>query len=526
MKKIKFFLLVLTFALSGLVWGQTMNDVYEYNRTELLGTARYMGTAGSISNVGADLSGVSENPAGAAYFLTNRFSFTPEFYNIQNTTDYNGEKTLSQMRSIYRGLFFTNQAGLVLPFISGTNDWNKISVGFNYNKIQNYNNSFRVKGQAGSMQSIQDYFVINADGVFTDDLTVHNGETVDGVYQWLGENYGSYAQHAFLAYQTYLIDPVSNNANNTQYTGNAIYSYPLYHDVKLQTGGKKFSTDFFIAGEYKKKMAVGFSLVAGGMERTEKRTIIETGYDTNSEVQGVKYTTVLKTDASGIGVKVGLIYKLNKEIKLSFAYHSPVWWEVNESTREGLKTEILDINDIDGDSNTTEILSFDIQPGVQNTYDPYRFISPGKITAGFSAVIGKYGFISLGYAYKDWAATRFMDLSESGDAQEYYDLLNEKITQTYTAVHQWRVGGEFKVDDWFLRGGFLMKTSPFKNDKNLDARRLSFGVGYDFGKVEVDFALVNSNEKYTRQLFPVGLTEKYQVQQRSNHYALSIRYNF
>ena len=505
---------------------QNMNDVYEYNRTELLGTARYMSTAGTMSNVGADLSAIGDNPAGAAYFLTNRISFTPDFFNIQNTTDYNGKKTLGNDRGIFHGLFYTNQLGVVLPFISETNKWNKISIGFNYNKTKNYFNNVETEGQASGMQSMQDYFLAHADGVPTSDLDLYNNETIEDVYDWLGENYGSYAQHAFLAYQSFMIDPLTTDPSNNQYVGNGTYSAPLYHRVKWKTEGKKFNSDVFIAGEYNNKIAAGFTLSMHGMERKERRNIIESGYDAGSKLQAAEYTTTLKTDASGFGIKMGLIYKVNKQVKLSFAFHSPVWWEINESTTESIQTEILDVDDLDGDGNTTEILSFAVEPNVVNTYEPYKFVTPSKIIVGFSAIMGKSGFISADYSYSDWSQIHFTDMSESGSAQDYFDYLNKQVQDTYTAVHRIRVGGEFKVEDWFLRAGYLMQTSPYKNLKDNVTDALSFGLGYDFGKFEVDFALVNSNEKYNRQLFPVGLTETYQINQRTNHYALTLRMNF
>jgi long-subunit fatty acid transport protein len=223
-------------------------------------------------------------------------------------------------------------------------------------------------------------------------------------------------------------------------------------------------------------------------------------------------------------MKFGLMYKLNNRLKFSFAYHSPTWWEIEESTKESLKTSALDVDDLDGDSDVTEVNSFDLSPDVTNVYGAYKYISPGKWQAGISYTFGKMGFVAIDYGQKNWMMTRFV----GGDyvTEEYFDYLNEQIANTFSISHQIRIGGELKLQEWALRAGYHLQTSPFRQTDKGKSSGLGFGIGYDFGNLELDFALHYANQTYSEQLFPVGLTQKYDVHTFSNSYMLTLRYNF
>src|SRR5699024_1916459 len=81
--------------------------------------------------------------------------------------------------------------------------------GFN-NKIQGINN-----------YSLSDYFVDIANGFQLDLLTLRSSESYADLYTFLGQNYGSDAQTAFLGYQGYLINPIDpEDPENTEYISN------------------------------------------------------------------------------------------------------------------------------------------------------------------------------------------------------------------------------------------------------------------------------------------------------------------
>ncbi|NPA46299.1 MAG: hypothetical protein GXO24_03695 [Chlorobi bacterium] len=510
-------------------WGtyaQTLNDLYTYNSEYDFGTARYLGTATTMMSLGADMSAVSDNPAGAAYFTTNRITYSPGFNHLNNTAAYNGNKTLSNDYSFYHHLMFTHQLGFVMPYVSDVSDWNKVALGINYQRSQNYFNRIKMEGTSPNMQSLADYFVINATGIPTGDLDVYSGETDTEVYEWLGENYGTPAQHAFLGYQTYIIDPVNNDDDNTEYTSNAQYSSPLFHSIVMNTSGHKAFGDFFLAAEYKEKLALGVSFRASHLEYSEKRKITEEGYDANSTLQYLAYQSNLSTEADGYGFKLGATYKLNDRIKISAAYHSPVWWEINEKTTESVSTDIKDNDDWDNDGDTNEIFRFDLDPATVNTFEPYRMVSPGKFLIGASYVNKKYGFISVKYTRRNWQNLHLEALSDDAASMEYFDRLTEAAQEAFGIETTLAVGGEFKVDHLMIRAGYKDIANPVKALENFHEHRWTFGLGYDFGNIDVDFGIVSGNQKQIRQILPVGLTNTYDIHTRRNQYVFTVKANF
>ncbi len=524
MKKAIFFTLFGVFFLSGIA--QNTNDVYQYNISEINGTARYVGTAGSIMAVGADLSAVSDNPAGATGFVSNRLSWSLGGFSKQNSGIYNNEATYTSELSILSRPFYTNSWGAVFPFVSTTEKWNKFVFGITGKNDFHHLNNIEVQGQSAGMQTAADYFVLQAEGIPTGDLTVYSGESLSGVYQWLGASYGSYAQQAFLAYQGYVIDPVVPDSLNTAYVSNASYSSPLFHKLNTTMRGKKFSTDFFVSGQYEKKLSLGFALSLRTLNYTQTRKFGESGYNTHSILQFMEYETVLESEAEGVQIKLGAMYQVTPQLKFSVAYHSPTWWEMQETTQERLYTEALDVDDLDGDGDFSEINTFDLNPNTKNVFDSYRYVSPGQWFAGISYTMGKYAFISLVYGYRDWRMTRFYDLSEEQFSKEYYDYLNGLIQDKFTATHQIRLGGELRLDQWTLRGGLARISSPFVDHPKMYQDYSSLGIGYDFGNFELDLGFIQTGEKYAEQFFPVGLTEKYETYTFKTRYNLTLRYNF
>src|SRR5690606_42028253 len=57
-------------------------------------------------------------------------------------------------------------------------------------------------------------------GVALENLQTLPNETAGQLYMYLGENFGSRYQNAFLGYDTYILEAVQNSPNNTAYYSN------------------------------------------------------------------------------------------------------------------------------------------------------------------------------------------------------------------------------------------------------------------------------------------------------------------
>ena len=158
------------------------------------GNSRYESMAGAFGALGGNLSAISNNPASGAVFELSRFGVSLIVNNNSTKSTYkNNQNILNSGSSNY-------QAGLIYVFKNyGNGNLNKFSVGLNFQSVSNFNDEIKISGR--SQNSVDNFFLNNSVGVNVNNISVGSNETVSGVYRWLGDNLGYYAQQAFLGYQ-------------------------------------------------------------------------------------------------------------------------------------------------------------------------------------------------------------------------------------------------------------------------------------------------------------------------------------
>ncbi len=504
-----FLLVFLGIGLNG--WAQNEEDALRYAQQEISGTPRFTAMSGAFSSLGGDLSAIGLNPAGLTTFSTNRITGTFSFYGLDNSASYYGNTMTHSYSSFDDNIINIDQLGAVWVYKSSTSDWNKLAFSFNYNKQADYGNNVRIKGVNSSGNSVVNYFVEKANGIQLGDIKIGNDETTDFVYQWLGENIGFDAQQAFLGYQAYIINPDTDDDTNTIYYPNADYTN-VSHYNKIVSTGNKSNFDLSIGGTYKENLQLGFGLSLINVEYTENNAITEEGYNAASDLQLLKFNNVLYTEGSGVQMKFGGIYKLPNNLRLALSYHTPQWIKIEESLTQSVHTEF-------GNGDI-----FNIAPNVENTFAPYRIISPSKIIAGASMVIGKKGLISADYSYQDYSNLRFKELDANSDS-DYFDAVNDYMSNNFQAVQSFNIGAELKLSELSLRGGTFMSSSPYKNSETLYANKgYSLGAGFDLGGIVIDAAWIHSENETYRTL--LALPDQAVINQIKNKYLIGVRYDF
>jgi len=493
---------------------QTLQDGLRYTDDYTVGSARFTGMGGAFSSLGGDLSAVGLNPAGATTFSTNRLSGTLSFFGNSNKSNYFDNTHAKNYSSFDDHIASFDQLGVVWVYQSDSNNWNKIAFAVNYNKTNNFGNDVVIKGLNTAGNSVTNYFLDRANGTYLSDIEVDSsaGETRTSVYQWLGENIGYGVQQAFLGYQSYIVNPVDpNDPNNTQYTSAATFSQ-VNHKNKIASDGSKSSMDIAFAGTYQKKLQLGFSLTTYSIDYVENNRIEENGYDAGSDLKNLRFTNVLRVEGSGMALKFGAIYKPTNNFRLSLAFHSPQWLEIEETTSQSIETHFAN-----GDNVV-------VAPDSQNVFAPYKIITPSKVIAGTSYVFAKKGLISVDYTYQNYANLHFKETDADADTT-YFDDLNDHIADTMQAVHKVNIGGEMKLDKLSLRAGTFFSTSPYKDTDDLNAvKGYSLGLGYTFDDITLDFSYLSSQIKVKQTLS--ALPDAATVDMNQGKMALGVRYNF
>ncbi len=494
------------------IYSQNEEDALRYAINKVDGSARFTGMGGAFSSLGGDLSAITLNPAGITTFATNQLSGSFSFFSTNNSAKYFNNQQNSDYTSFDDAIINVDQLGIVWVYKSNVDDWNKLAFGFNYNRAADYGNYLKIKGTNSDGNSVVNYFVDNAQGIRLGDIKVGNNETIDYVYQWLGENAGFQTQQAFLGYQAYIINPVDEtNDDNTAYTPNADFSN-VEHLSKIYSTGNKGLAEFSFGGTYKKNLQLGLSLSLISIDYQENNSIYESGYLPTSELKSLKFNNYLRVEGSGVQLKFGGIYKFDNKLRLSLAFHSPQWLEINEFLKQNVHTEFNGYSPVD------------VAPDIENSFAPYKIITPSKIVTGISKVFGKKGLVSIDYSYQDFSSLRFKEKDVEADT-DYFDSVNQWMSDNFQGVHSLNIGGELKLSELSLRAGGFMTTSPYKNSNDLYAYSgYSLGAGYNFGGIVMDVAWQYKQTTQVKTL--TGLPDQAKIDLSKNKILIGFRYDF
>jgi hypothetical protein len=492
-------LLLLVVGLSfSTVQSQEISDAIRYGQTELHGTARFTAMSGAFGALGGDLSAINVNPAGSAVFINNQFAFTMGNYDTKNKSNYFGTTTSASDNS-----FDLNQAGGVFVFKNRNpnGDWKKFTMAVNYENTNNYDNAAFSTGTS-PVNSVANYFLSHANGV---PLSVLQ----DSKYANL--NHG--AQQAFLGYQGYIINPVTETPNNSSYTSNVRSGGNYYQENRAYSNGYNGKLIFNSGLQYKDKLYFGINLNSHFTDYIQNTNFYESNnnpLDLNYEVKSLNFSNNLHTYGAGFSFQMGAIAKVTNEIRLGLAYESPTWYSLQDELSQRLSSV---------SSNTVEVLPPDVvNPLVINYYAPYDLRTPGSFTASAAYVFGKSGLISLDYKYKDYSCTEF-----SPENDPYYRGLNNTMHNSLGVSNEVRVGAEYKIENFKLRGGYRFEGSPYKDSVTIgDLNSFSGGLGYSFGSIKLDLAYAYAHSTSQQQFFSQGFTESAHINSYKNNFTMTL----
>lgn len=501
MKRYITFITLLACAIST---AQNMNDVLRFGTENLQGTARFQGMSGAFGALGGDLSALNINPAGSAVFNNSLFTVSGTNYARDNFATYfndsNGTKTND---------LDINQIGgvMVLKTVNDESKWKKISLAINYDVVQNLNDRFKVRGT--SNQGIDNYFLSYAQGTPFGSILLQDGELIEDAYLAIGSQQGFVDQQAFLGYYGGLIDPESEEDANTDYVSTSEYATVNQEFERNSTGyNNKFTLN--ASTQYGNKLYLGASINFHNIIYDRYDYFYENGYEASSPIQFTSFDNYLHTEGSGFSFSLGAIAKLNEFVRIGGSYQSPTWYRLTDDTAQRVNSDLAD-----------QDIGF-IDFGIVNLFDTYRIKVPEKLTGSLAVVFGKNGLLSFDYGFQDMSKA---ELRPNSDAS--FALINNQIANELSAVSSFRLGGEYRICQFSLRGGYRMEQSPYKNGNTIgDLTGFSAGLGYSFGGSRIDLAFNRTNQELSRQLFDTGLTTPAFIDNQNTNVTLGYTLNF
>ncbi|TVZ51814.1 outer membrane protein transport protein [Dokdonia sp. Hel_I_53] len=495
MKKIIFLIVVMT---TGASFAQTISEALQYSSVNVTGTARYRAMNGAFGALGGDLSAIGDNPASSAVFTNGTATFTLASDHLENEASYFGGNTIVSNTDTA-----INQLGgvFILDGTSGTK-WNKITLGFNYDRTSNFNNQYIAQGF--NLNSISEYFAIYAQGVPLSDLETRENESIAQLYQFLGEDQGYGSQQALLGFQSYILEPTSYDSNNTTYGVNTVGTVYDQEYTSLSSGSNG-KASFNIAAQYGDDLYLGINLNSHFLDTNRSTVLFESNNagappanEGFTNVTDIRFENNLRTLGSGFSFQVGAISKFNDNIRLGFTYESPTWYTISEENTQRLSTTSID---------DLGIFTTQINPEVVNVYQDYEIKTPGKYTSSVAYVFGSQGLISFDYSYRDMTNLRFRP-----ERDPFFNSKNNEINDILRAVNTFKLGAEMRSNKWSYRAGGRYETSPYHNQNLLGATYgYSAGLGYNFGQIKIDVAYDQFFQDSAERLYSVGLIDRAQI---------------
>ena len=445
MKRITTFLVIIL-GIFGIANAQGDYEAFTFSQADYLGTARFMGAGGAFGATGGDFSALSTNPAAIGLFKRYEVSFTPMSLNFGFTdTYYHGEKSSS------RKLKYTvPQCGIVMPHdIHRDNEWKSWQFGFGYNRLMDFNNTFRANAKVHS--TIADMIVPYANG------TDYHNLTGDASLAWYG----------------FLIDTLPGK--HDQY-------YSFYHDHDINQSalvvrsGAIDEMTFSFGGNYGDKLFIGATLGIPFLEFKENTTYKETPSDVD-QIAGINSYTLYSTQrntGAGVNLKVGIIYQPASFVRIGAAIHTPTYyWKIKDNIYREISTQLTNGTNLD--------YSYE-------NYNTFSLTTPLKFNVNTSFLINKRAFIAAEYEFQDYGMASLYN--------DNYDYVNENdaIRAKYGIAHYIKVGGEVNITQGFvLRAGYRLKTTPYKMTEspyNNTTHFISAGLGFRSKIVFGDLAYV------------------------------------
>ena len=232
--------------------------------------------------------------------------------------------------------------------------------------------------------------------------------------------------------------------------------------------GNLTNMNIAFGGNYDNKFYVGGSLNFKGatIEQYDSSRLSLDVDNNNSYVlnkQGTPYTE----DSNGFSVSAGIIGKINNNIRLGASIESPTWW-----------TQYRTYSEVNEDNLGYYFDYYD---------EDRKFTSPMKATLSGAFVMNKNFAFNVDYSL---GLTK-PKYKVQGPAETQ---LNDFFQSEYKNLSELRIGGEYRYNNFRLRGGYGISNSPFEKRANFDdlyvgkRETLGVGFGFDFKSFYVDAA--------------------------------------
>ncbi|MDR3226904.1 MAG: outer membrane protein transport protein [Prevotellaceae bacterium] len=447
-------------------FAQDRYDALRWSQYFYDGTARFSAMGGAFGALGGDFASLSVNPAGIAVYRSAEFSLSPS-YSITNTKSaFTGQNSLSKSKD--RGDF---NFGYVQPIF--LRDDNKglvsLSLGVGYNTVADYGYNAVAYNKSGDswldalvnkMENDWEYF----DPIYMEGSNRYN-------------NFGAGDWDAVLAWNNYLVNEDDLGFYNPLYNGDVIEQRRL-----VETKGRNSEFVFTFGGNYANTLFFGMTIGVQGIDYkkyiTHREDVTQTAQGT--DLLWFDYTQYFETEGVGANIKLGVLYRVNDNLRFGLSVHTPTWMRLTDYYQASMQSRF------ESDSQY-----YDPDVSDLNKYE-YTVSTPARYNLSAAYLFSTIGAVSLDYEYVDYSTMKMNDDKNQPISGNTFAGENSTIKKEFTGASNIRLGVEVKpIENLAVRAGYAFYGSPYKNSisgGNPSTQIYSFGLGYRLNGFFVDAA--------------------------------------
>lgn len=460
----KNWLLPLLCSLPILATAQFSSDALLFGETHQSVTARGLGSGNILGGLGADLSNASTNPAGLGVYRKTEIGIS-----LGSLTDITQNSFLtanSKEQGRYSQLAFGGIGALITMELDDYSEWKFVNFGMSVNRLANFGQDIELAGtnEGSRLLSIRDA----ANGFAPNDL---------------------YPYESQLAYDAYLIDLDGNNTNT--YVAAVIPSDIIEKRQSVERKGGITELGFSMAANYQNKLYLGATLGIDFLNYKDYRFYSEAATNDTISFVGFDFSEYRNVTGTGINLKLGMLYRVNKVVRVGFSIHTPTAYRLSETYDTELGGTVY-YNNVLRDSSIKSPIIQQLQ---------HNYVSPWVFAGNVGIVIGKRGFIGIEAIYKDYSWSKFslIDADDTPDNRQFMSDLNRQIERSYTGTFNIGIGGEVNFGLARVRAGYRLQTSPYQQSVVgvSDLRHdISAGFGLRWKHFFLDLAYVHTLRQF------------------------------
>ena len=444
---------------------------------------RMQAMGGVHSTLGADISSISGNPAGLGFYNRSEVAVGIGYVSSTTQSNYLAESSSKTNSFVQLPIF-----GLVLgsPAELSSSQWHG-SFGIGFSRQVIFAQPISISG-VNNRSSLLDKFIEKA-----------NDKGATG--QSLDDEFNSYSKTAdspeAVAYQAYLINP------NAKTDGAPFHRYePNLATRQLGTADNEGSLsqwDISYGASYLNKFYLGLGLHFSKINATST-TYWQEEFIGANYVAGLSYQEKLVNTGSGLSATLGMIYKLNSNLRVSFALNTPMFFDqMNERYDATLNPKVFGIPSFDSKGNPIIITRVGAVKLTPNEFT-YQLTTPFKLSGGAAYFFGKRGLLSLDLEYVNYPGMKVSSAELSAaDNLNFENKYNGQTQKNFQSALNIKLGTEIRLNANFnLRGGVATwgnSYSPTYDSIDRTVLQISGGLGYRTNQFYIDLTAYQRTSK-------------------------------